>query len=802
MKNVVVIGAGIAGTAVADELVLRGFTNVTVIDRGPLFKTGGATSHAPGLVTRTSPSQMMFGLADATINKLMSMDVDGAPCFYPVGSVEVATTPERLAYLTRRLEFAQSWGFTGELLSPDECAQRNPLLDPATILGGYATRNEGIGKALRGAEAQGRRAMASGARFIGDAVVESIATAGGRVTGVIVGGDLIVADAIVLAAGAWGHRLAATAGVVLPMVAMEHQYAITEPLAGLASHRDADASIPFVRHWDGGVYVRNEGDRAGIGSFNHRALPVTPETMEHGSDRRIDPSIFAFTQVDWDEAWERTVEVMPSLSGKRLDVSYNGVFAYTPDGLPLLGEAPGVSGLWVVESLWATHSIGAARSVVQTMLGDEPDVDISPADIARFDGPELTAADYEVRCDNSYVDTYAIHHPAEGSASPRGVRRSPFYAAQESAGAAFFDASAWERPRWYESNATRVAGTRPRDAWSSMHWSPICAAEHMAVRESAGLFDMTSLRRVAVTGPDAGKLLSWLGSRDAPSAIGGVVYSLLLTPRGRIVSDVTIARVDEDSYLVGGNSPRDVEWLRRHANGLNVTVEDRTAQTACLAVWGPAAREALADLVADDISNEEFPYYSARHLEVAGTRTFATRVSYVGELGWELVCDTDVAPRLWERLANAVSRAAGVLAGRGALQSLRMEKGYRAWGTDMTRADTPAEAGLGFAVRAGSRLGLPAATDNGARRRLVTLRIDRDDVVPVFGNPVWLGDAAVGSVTSAEYGWTVGHPVAYAWLPTSLAHGDVVTVRSGGEVLPATVVTDAVFDPTGERLRA
>lgn len=803
-RKILVIGAGIAGTAVADELALRGESDVTVVDQGPLFKTGGATSHAPGLMTRTSPSEMMFGLANYTIEKLLTMDVDGQPCFYDVGAIEIATTPERWNYLQRRREFARSWGFDGRIVSSDEAAALNPLLDPNSILGGYHTTGEGIGKALRGAEAQGRRAMSNGVTFVGDTQVLRIVTANDKVTGVETASGFMPADVVILAAGSWGKGLAASAGVVLPMVAMEHQYAITADIPLIADQASFDTSLPFIRHFDGGVYMRNEGAGVGIGSFNHKALPLSDEEMVNGNPRRYDPSMFDWTPEDWTDAWAETVAVMPVLANAELITKYNGVFPYTPDGYPLLGQTPGVEGLWTIECVWATHAVGAARSVAELIVGQEPTVDITPADIARFDGPELSRVDYEERCDHSYVDTYAIHHPAEPSASPRGVRLTPFYSAQQDLGAAFFDTSAWERPRWYESNGGRVSAlTLPvRDSWSSQHWSPVIAAEHLATRESLGVFDMTSLRRINVTGPDSAKLLNHLASRNVDRAVGTATYAMFLNSTGRIVSDVTISRLAENRFLVGGNSARDELWLKQHAAGMNVHIQDVTAGTSCIAVWGPAAREALTGIADADLSNDSFPYFSAREIEVAGVKVTAVRVSYVGELGWELSCDADVAPRLWSAIMRESDRVGGVAAGRGALTSLRIEKGYRAWGTDMSRRDTPAEAGVDFAMRPSEdHLGVVAASEAPVRRKLRTLRLDDVTTVPTIAQPVIRDDQALGNITSAEFGWSVGAPLAYAWLSMDVAEGDSVSVSCAGVEVPATVVADVQFDPQGTRLR-
>lgn len=802
--KIVIVGAGIAGTGLADELTQLGQRDVTVVDQGPIWKTGGATSHAPGLVTRTSTSKMMHRFADYTITKLLSMDVAGQPCFYPVGSIEVALTQERLNYLVRRTEFAASWGFNAEMLSPQECADLNPLLDPSTFIGGFHTTGEGVGKALRGAQAQGERAQSNGATFIGNTTVTGIATSGSKVTGVKTATGVIPADLVVIAAGGWGNSIAATAGVVLPLVSMEHQYAVTEPVSVLAKGRDGDASVPIVRIYEAGTYVRDEGDRAGVGSFNHRAIPVTDSAMVSNAATLQDPSKLPFTQADWDQAWVETLEVMPVLSGLKYEQAYNGVFPYSSDGLPLMGPAPSVDGLWVLECLWATHSIGAARSLAQAICGIAPDIDFAPADLTRFDDAELIPADYEQRCDNAYIDTYAIHHPAEPSTSPRGVRMSPFYDEQEKLGAAFFDTSGWERPRWYESNAGLLGGLSvpARDAWSSKFWSPIAGAEHLKTREIAGVFDMTSLRRINVTGPDAAKFLNYAAARNVARGIGAVTYTMLLDHNGGIVSDVTISQLAEDRFFIGGNSPRDVVWLKSISAGYDVQIEDVTNGTTCIAVWGPQAREILAPITDTDLTNDTFKYFNAKETSVAGVAVNAVRVSYVGELGWELACKASGGTQLWNAVMAQANRVGAVPAGRSALTSLRLEKGYRAWGSDMSREDTPTSAGLDFAVRTdGEHLGLAAASARATTRRLRTLSLTDIETVPTIGQPIFMSGKNVGYITSAEFGWSVGHPVALGWLPVEVNEGDAVQISCGGTSVNAVVAPDAVFDPTGSRIR-
>ena len=336
--------------------------------------------------------------------------------------------------------------------------------------------------------------------------------------------------------------------------------------------------MPIVRHHDAGLYYRDHGDRVGIGSFNHRRLPVAATGLDT-HERREDGIVYAFTAEDFAEPWELTCELMPALRETTLERSFNGVFAFTPDGYPLIGEHPDLRGFWVGESVWVTHSAGVGRVLAETIIDGAPSIDASPADLSRFERPELDPAVFEARCDDSYRDVYAVHHPAEGHTSARDLRFSPFEPRQRELGAAFFDTAAWERPRWYEANARLVdaATVPPRDEWSSRYWSPIAIAEHLAVRERAGLFDMTALTRIEVSGPGAEAFLAWMVAGRIDRPVGTVTYSLLLDVRGGIRSDITVARVAEDRFVIGANGPRDLAWLRRHLppDG-SVTVTDLT----------------------------------------------------------------------------------------------------------------------------------------------------------------------------------------------------------------------------------
>ena len=803
-RRIVIIGAGVVGAALADELVLRGELDVTVIDKGPLFATGGSSSHAPGLISRTSTSRFMTETADATVRKFATLSTGEGPALLPVGTLEVAYTEERLAELWRRWGAARAFGWHGRMIGPDEAVGMWPTIERDGLLGAYTTDGEGLAAALRAVEAQAGRAAEGGARFVGETAISEIITDRGAVRGVrTTTGDTIDADVIVCCAGVWGPALAETVGLTLPMLPTEHQYAITSPIAELADAAGREATRPIIRHHDIGIYYRDHGDRVGVGSFHHQVLPVPSAALDVHARNEHRSLAFGFTPEDFAEAWELTCAFMPALSGARFERRFNGVFGFTPDGYPLIGEHPGLRGFWVAESVWVTHSAGVAQIVADLLCDRDPAIDATPADLGRFDEPELEPSFFEARSSDQYTDVYLAHHPAEPHASARGVRFSAFAERGRALDAAFVDVATWERPQWYEANARLVNGVPKRDTWSARHWSPIAAAEHRAVRERAGLFDMTPLTRIEVRGSGAQDLLRRVVAGRAGGPTGVVTYSVMLDTHGGIVSDVTVARFDEERFVLAGNSPRDLAWLRAHAVG-DVEIEPVTDARAYLALWGPLAREILAPIADADLSNDAFPYRAARTIRIVGIAVDAVRISYAGELGWELSCAANDGGTLWDAVWSAGTAHGLVAAGRAALGTLRLEKGYRAWGTDMTRGDAPADAGLGFAVRTTDRdfIGADAlATRAASPRTLRTIVLD-DEQVAMGAEPVEVEGEPVGFVTSAGWGGSVERSLAYAWLPSGLDDGTEISVRYFDRTLHGRIAATTLFDPSGARLRA
>ncbi|MGY0489783.1 GcvT family protein [Streptomyces sp. WG-D5] len=810
--KVVIIGAGIVGCSLSDELTALGWRDVTVLEQGPLFATGGSSSHAPGLVFQTSPSKTMTEFARYTVEKAGALDLDGEWCYRQVGGLEIATTPERLAELERRHGWLTSWGVESHLLTAEESAKLHPLLDPDAILGGYHIPSDGLAKALRIGEAQARRAAARGATFLGHHTVTGIETSGGAVSAVVTDHGTFPADLVVSCAGFWGPRIGRMVGQDVPLVPMGHQYATTTPLTELKGRNSvsAEANLPILRHQDAGLYYRELVDRIGIGSYAHRPMPLSPDDVVHPADSPDQPSKLDFTQADFEGAWADTRRLLPALRDAEIADGFNGLFSFTVDGMPLIGESPTVSGFWLAEAVWVTHSAGVARAVARWMVEGRPGIDVHGCDINRFEDVQLAPAYVQERSCQSFSEVYDIVHPLQPPNRPRPLRVSPFHVRQRELGAVFLESGGWERPHWYEANAElpEVARIAPRGDWASRFWSPVAGAEALVTRERVALYDMTPLKRLEVTGPNALAYLQGLTTNQLDKPVGAVTYTLLLDEAGGVLSDLTVARLAEDRFQVGANSNLDLVRLRRHlpADG-TVQVRDITTGTACVGVWGPRARDLVQPLTDADFSHEGFGYFKAKHAFVGDVPVTAMRLSYVGELGWELYTTADLGLRLWDVLWQVGQEHGVIAAGRSAFNSLRLEKGYRAWGHDMTSEHNPYEAGVGFAVRKkkGDFTGRGAILDvtkDTVTRRLTALLVEDDHAVVMGHEPVFVSGRPRGYVTSAAYGYTLGRSLAYAWLPAEHAEpGTRVEIGYFGERVAAVTAAEPLFDPGMARIR-
>jgi len=546
------------------------------------------------------------------------------------------------------------------------------------------------------------------------------------------------------------------------------------------------------------------------------ALPkVAADDM---SDHRM-PSRLDFTLEDFVPAWEDSQDLLPALRSAGIEDGFNGIFSFTPDGGPLIGEAPELSGFFVAEAVWVTHSAGVAKAVAELLTEGRSRTDLHGTELTRFEKVQTSDAYVSETSQQNFVEIYDVLHPLQPKESPRDLRVSPFNVRQKELGAFFLESAAWERPHWFEANRPLLDElpeewqAPEREPWAAMFSSPISAAEAWKTRTAVALYDMTPLKRLAVNGPGAQELLHRLSTGNIAKKPGAVTYCLLLEHDGGIRSDVTVARLGEEDFQLGVNSNVDFDYLRVEARKQSaadpakwVHVTDITGSTCCIGLWGPLAREVIGKVSTDDLTNDGLKYFRTKEINVGGIPVTAMRLSYVGELGWELYTTAEYGLKLWDLLFEAGQEHGIIAAGRGAFNSLRLEKGYRLWGTDVTTEHHPYQSGLGFSV-AKDKEGyvgaeaLKALKDQPADKVLRCLTVDDGTSIVLGKEPVYVDGVASGYVTSAAYGYSIRKPIAYAWLPASVSEGDAVEIEYFGNRVAATVSAEPLFDPGMERLR-
>ena len=810
----VIIGAGIAGCSVAYHLSKLGWREIVVVDQGPLFETGGSTSHAPGLVFQVNASKTMTGFARRTVELWTSMQLDGQPCAKTVGSLEVAWTPERLTDLKRKRGYGLAWGVECHLLSPEEARARFPLLSNR-ILGALYVPSDIHTKATRPAAAMARAAQQNGAQFFGGVRVTGFGIDNGRVTAVHTSQGEIKTDLVAAAAGIWAPKVGGMADVPIPLSPMQHLYAVTDPLLELAGATE-EVSLPLLRHQDKAMYFRQVGESIGIGSYLHEPLLLDADDLPDDAVAGMPPAEMPFPPQHFEPAMTAAGDLMPSLRNMTLASKLNGIFSFTNDGFPVLGESPQLSGFWSAQAVWITHAGGVGQAVAEWIASGDPGVDLHECDIRRFHPHALSRPYVRARAAQQYREVYDIIHPRQQMTHPRNLRLSPFHPRQQELGAVFFENAGWERPQWYDANlplldSLDVVGSE-RDGWAAHEWSPAVAAEHAATRERVALFDLTPFAIFELTGPGALPALQRLASNQIDRSVGAVTYTAMLTPNGGIKCDLTVTRLAEDRFMIvtgGAIGLHDLDWIEAHLpHDGSARLTDISSAHCCIGLWGPHARDLLSRVCEDDVSDAAFPYLTAQRITVAELPVLALRISYVGELGWELYAPVDQGLRLWDILWEAGRPLGLIAAGGGAFDSLRLEKGYRLWGQDIHTEYNPYEAGIGFAVRMCKRgfIGrdaLERSREQGVTQRLCCMTLNDPEAVVMGKEPIVDGDRVLGYVTSANYGHTVGRGIVYGYLPRGYTGvGTDIEVLYFGERLPATVTREPLYDPRGKKMKA
>ena len=831
--SAVIIGAGIVGNSLAYHLARLGWTQLVLVDKGPMPNPGGSTGHASNFIFPIEYSKMMMELTRDSTEQYKELGV-----FTESGGVEVARTQARMQELRRRCSQAKSWGIPAEVLTPEGVRKLVPYLDDSVILGGAHFPTVGVVDSLRAGTLMRERAQQLDALTVlaGAEVLGIDKSEDGRVAGVRTTKGDIATDVVAICCGVWSPRIAKMAGARIPLTPIVHQMISVGPIA-LFDGTEGEIAYPIVRDVDENMYERQHGGDMEVGSYAHRPIIVAPDDIPSIEAAVLSPTEMPFTQDDFDPQLELALELMPDLlSDERAGIRYaiNGLISMTPDGHPILGEAPEVPGLWSIAASWIKEGPGIGRAVAEWMSGVTPEIDIHEADIARFYPHQRTTAHVTARAREGFNKMYGIVHPAEQWESGRPVRVSPVYQRQQELGAVFHETAGWERPFWYERNRDLLDRYRgqlmDRDSeWESRWWSPIINAEHLAMRDRAGLFDLSAFAVLDVTGPGALQALQKVAVAQLRVPVGRVVYTSFLDDAGGFRADLTIMRLGPRHFRVvtgGATGMSDYKWILDHLpDDGSATVTDVTSAWTTFGLWGPKARDILGQLTGDDISSAGFPFATCRDIEAEGMTVLASRISYVGELGWELYVPVEQAPKLWDALFSAGLAYGMIPAGIGVYGTTgRLEKGYRAYGAELDASYSLVEAGMarpqvkeqdfvGRTAYLRQREAPPAAvlctltvddhlSDTGELRYM----LGGEPVLAGDGEPLTDASGRHSYVTSAGSGPSLGKHLLMSYLPPEQAvEGAALLVEYMGEQYPVTVAVAGarpLFDPANERVRS
>jgi glycine cleavage system aminomethyltransferase T/glycine/D-amino acid oxidase-like deaminating enzyme len=829
--QVVIVGAGIVGNSMAYHLARMGWTDIVLLDKGRLPNPGGSTGHASNFIFLVDHSKEMTNFTLDSVRQYRELGV-----FIQSGGIEVARTAERVEELKRRLASATAWGIDAALISPAEVKRLAPYINADIIRGGFYTPGIGTVDSVRAGTIMREQAQQMGAlTVVPNTEITGIDVQRGHVRGVRTSKGDITTDTMVICCGVWSPRIARMAGVHIPLTPAVHQMISVGP-APIFAGTVGEIAFPIVRDMDTNMYERQHGSDMEIGSYDHRPILWEPDDIPSIEQAKLSPTELPFTQDDFDPSLERALELMPEILGdEKVGIRHaiNGLLSLTPDGFPILGETPEVKGLWSVAAIWIKEAPGIARAVAEWMTTGVPEIDPSSSDIARFYEHQKTKAHIRARTAEGFNKTYGIVHPREQWASNRNVRLSPFFEREQALGAVFFETAGWERPQWYESNAALLAeyGDRvlPRThEWDARWWSPIINAEHLAMRDRVGMVDLSAFAVFDITGPGALDYIQRLAVAQVDVPAGRVVYTSLLNAAGGIKADLTIMRLGADHFRVvtgGLDGMRDKKWLVDHlpADG-SAQLADVTSAWATIGVWGPRARDMVQACTEADLSNAGFPFASCGWVDIGPVRALASRISYVGELGWEIYVPFEQGARLWDLLWEAGQPHGLVPVGIGVYGTTgRLEKCYRAYGNELEQEYNLVEAGLarpqvkpqdfiGKAAYLKQRAESPAAIlctltvdDNTSASGVKRFMMGREPILMPDGEPLVDKRGRRSYVTSAGSGPSVGKTILMSYLPPQYAKvGTQLVVEYFAERYPVTVAAvgnTPLFDPENKRMR-
>jgi glycine cleavage system aminomethyltransferase T/glycine/D-amino acid oxidase-like deaminating enzyme len=833
--SAVIVGAGIVGNSLAYHLARLGWRDLVLVDKGPLPNPGGSTGHASNFIFPIDYSKMMTQLtADSTAQyKELGVHIES-------GGIEVARTPEREEEFRRRASVAKAWGIPVEIITADHVAELVPYLDPSVIVSGLYFPTCGVVDSLRAGTIMRERAQELGAlevrantELLG---IETDLASRRRIQRVRTNQGDIETSIVVVCCGVWSPRIAAMAGAHIPLTPIVHQMISVGPIP-LFADTVGEITYPIIRDVDTNMYERQHGGDLEVGSYAHRPIVVSPDEILSNEEASLSPTELPFTQDDFDPQLAEALELMPDLLGdERVGIRYaiNGLISITPDGHPVLGESPEVGGLWSAAASWIKEGPGIGRAVAEWMHGEEPEIDIHETDIARFYPFQTTRRHVTSRASESFNKMYGIVHPSEQWAHERDLRLPPMHAATRELGAVCFQVAGWERPFWYESNAHLLErygdAVMPREAeWESRWWSPIINAEHLAMRDGCGLVDLSAFAVFDVVGTGALDAMQYVAVAQLDVAPGKVVYTSFLDQRGGFRADLTVMRLADDHFRVvtgGAHGMADRQWIiDRLPEGGGAQVVDLTSAWTTIGLWGPNARGALSEATTDDVSSESFGFATFRPIEIAGVVALASRISYVGELGWEIYVPIEQGERVWAGLYEAGQPHGLVPVGIGVYGTTgRLEKGYRAFGNELTPDFTLVEAGMTRpSVKRQDFVGKSAylaQREQPAVATLCTLTVDDHTASDgrkrymLGGEPVLTtaGERIVDSrgrpsyVTSAGSAPSLGQHILLAYLPPEHAvAGSKLRVEYMSELFAVTVAvvgSRPLFDPENARVRS
>jgi glycine cleavage system aminomethyltransferase T/glycine/D-amino acid oxidase-like deaminating enzyme len=828
----VVIGAGIVGNSMAYHLSRLGWTDLVLLEKGPLPNPGGSTGHASNFIFPVDHSKEM-----TTLTKESARQYEELGLATISGGVEVARTKERLEELNRRMSSALSWGEEGcELMTPEQVLEQVPFVNTDIILGGFYTPGVSVVDPLRAGTLMREYAQERGASVFASTEVTGIDVEHNRVRRVHTDKGSIYAEYVFIACGVWSPRIARMAGATIPLTPAVHQMISVGPIPFFEG-TPGEIAFPIVRDVDTNMYERQNGSDMEVGSYAHRPILLDAEDIPSSGEAALSPTELPFTSEDFDPQLEQALELMPEIltvEGAGIRHAINGLLSLTPDGMPMLGETE-VKNLWSVAAIWIKEAPGIAKAVAEWVVEGAPETDLHSADVARFYPHQRTKRHVDARSAEGYNRTYGIVHPMEQWLSNREVRLSPFYPRERELGAVFYETAGWERPWWYGSNESLLEeyGDRvmPREAeWESRWWSPIINAEHLGMRDRVAMIDISAFAVFDVVGAGALDYLQRMALAELDVAPGRVVYTPILDQNGGFKADLTIMRLGESFFRIvtgGLDGPRDRKWFEDHLPGDgSAALDDVTSAWCTLGLWGPRARDLLESVTSDDVSHEGFPFARCRSIDVGPVRVLASRISYVGELGWELYAPMEQGAAMWDTVWEAGQQFGIVPAGIGVYGTTgRIEKGYRLYGAELETEYNVVEADMQRPkVKEADFIGKEAHLrhrDEEPAAILCTLTVD-DNSSPSDGRKRYMlgrepiltrdGERIVDRkgrsayVTSAGSGPSVAKHVLLAYLPPEHAdEGNGLLVQYMGDRYPVTVAgkgSRSLFDPDNTRVRS